>query len=145
MVTVSIMTQIQIEAISEKGATAQKEAPAAKELRKQPLQKKPAAKATPKAAAEKKPAAKAAPKAAAEKQAEGSKLQQSNQLLKNQQPKLLPKPPQKKPAAAKRPAARSCDRENSKVIISKSQKIWHTRKEPVAQETVANQKAKDWV
>jgi len=50
------MTQIQIEAISEKGSTAKKEAtPAAKK------EEAPAAKAAPKAAAEKKPAAKAAP------------------------------------------------------------------------------------
>ncbi len=61
------MTQIQIEAISEKGAKAQKEAPAEKDAPKAAAEKKPAAKATPKAAAEKKPAAKATPKAAAEK------------------------------------------------------------------------------
>ena len=60
------MTQIQIEAISEKGATAKKEAaPAAKKeeapAAKTAVAKKPATKAAPKAAAEKKPAAKAAP------------------------------------------------------------------------------------
>ena len=56
------MTQIQIEAISEKGATAKKEAPAAKKeeapAAKTAAAKKPAAKAAPKAAAAKKPAAK---------------------------------------------------------------------------------------
>jgi large subunit ribosomal protein L21 len=50
------MTQIQIEAISETGGAAKKEAPAAKAA----AEKKPAAKAAPKATAEKKPAAKAA-------------------------------------------------------------------------------------
>jgi len=63
------MTQIQIEAISEKGATAKKEAaPAAKAAPKAAAEKKPAAKAAPakkpaaKKPAAKKPAAKAAPK-----------------------------------------------------------------------------------
>ena len=54
------MTQIQIEAISEKGAAAKKEAPAAKEAPKAAAEKKPAAKKPAvKTAAEKKPAAKA--------------------------------------------------------------------------------------
>jgi len=52
------LTQIQIEAISEKGAAAKKEAPAAKETPKA-APKKAAPKAAPKAAAEKKPATKA--------------------------------------------------------------------------------------
>ena len=52
------MTQIQIEAISETGGAAKKEAPAAKAAPKAAAEKKPAAKATPKATAEKKPAAK---------------------------------------------------------------------------------------
>ena len=59
------LTQIQIEAISEKGATAKKEAPAAKTAEKKPAatkttaEKKPAAKAaTAKTTAAKKPAAK---------------------------------------------------------------------------------------
>jgi len=51
------MTQIQIEGISEKGATAKKETAASKK-EEAPSAKKPAAKAAPKAAAEKKPAAK---------------------------------------------------------------------------------------
>jgi len=59
------MTQIQIEAISEKGATAKKEAaPVAKKeeapAAKAATAKKPAAKAAPKAATKKKPAAKTA-------------------------------------------------------------------------------------
>jgi len=53
------MTQIQIEAISETGGAAKKEAAAAKAAPKVAAEKKPAAKATPKATAEKKPAAKA--------------------------------------------------------------------------------------
>ena len=52
------MTQIQIEAISETGGAAKKEAPAAKAAPKAAAEKKPAAKAAPKATAEKKPAAK---------------------------------------------------------------------------------------
>ena len=52
------MTQIQIESISETGAAAKKEAPAAKAAPKAAAEKKPAAKATPKATTAKKPAAK---------------------------------------------------------------------------------------
>jgi len=84
------MTQIQIEAISEKGATAKKAAPAAKK------EEASAAKAAPKAAAEKKPAAKAAPKAAAAKKPAAKAA-----------PKAAPaKKPAAKTTAAKKPAAK---------------------------------------
>ncbi len=88
------MTQIQIEAISETGAAAKKEAPAAKK-------EAPAAKATPKAApkatAEKKPAAKAAPKAAAEKKPAAKTT-------------AAKKPAAKKPAAKAAPKKESGDK-----------------------------------
>ena len=84
------MTQILIEAISEKGATAKKEAaPAAKTA----AAKKPAAKAAPKAAAEKKPAAKAA---AAKKPAAKTTAEK----------KPAAKTTAAKTAAAKKPAAK---------------------------------------
>ena len=71
------LTQIQIEAISEKGATAKKETAAAKKeeapAAKAAAEKKPATKAAPKAAAEKKPAAKKPAAKAAPKKASGDK------------------------------------------------------------------------
>jgi len=97
------MTQIQIEAISEKGSTAKKEAaPAAKKeeapATKAAAAKKPAAKAAPKAAAEKKPAAKAAPakKPAAKKPAAKTSAAK--------------KPAAKKPAAKAAPKKESGDK-----------------------------------
>jgi len=85
------MTQIQIEAISEKGATAKKEAPAAKKeeapAAKTTAKKPAASKAAPKATAEKPAATKAAPKATAKKPAA--------------------KKPAAKTAAAKKPAAKT--------------------------------------
>jgi large subunit ribosomal protein L21 len=90
------MTQIQIEAISEKGATAKKEAPAAKK------EEAPAAKAAPKAAAEKKPAAKAAPKAAAAKKPAAKTTAAKTTATK--------KPAAKKPAAKAAPKKESGDK-----------------------------------
>ncbi len=89
------MTQIQIEAISEKGATAKKEAAPAAKKEDAPAAKAAAKKPAAKAAAEKKPAAKAAPakepaaKATAEK-----------------------KPAAKKPAA-KKPAAKAAPKKET--------------------------------
>ena len=84
------MTQIQIESISETGAAAKKEAPAAKAAPKAAAEKKPAAKATPKATTAKKPAAKTtAAKTTAAK-----------------------KPAAKKPAA-KKPAAKAAPKKES--------------------------------
>ncbi len=100
------MTQIQIEAISEKGATAKKEAPAAKKeeapAAKTAAAKKPAAKAAPKAAAEKKPAAKAAPKAAAAKKPAAKTTAAKTTATK--------KPAAKKPAAKAAPKKESGDK-----------------------------------
>jgi len=94
------MTQIQIEAISEKGAASKKEAPAAKKeeapAAKTAAAKKPAAKAAPKAVAEKKPAAKAAPKAAAEKKPAAKAAPKA----------AAEKKPAAKTTAAKKPAAK---------------------------------------
>jgi len=88
------LTQIQIEAISEKGATAKKEAPAAKTA-----EKKPASKAAPKTTAEKPAAAKkpAAKKPAATKAA----------TVKTTAAK---KPAAKKPAAKAAPKKESGDK-----------------------------------
>ena len=90
------MTQIQIEAILEKGAAAKKETPAAKK------EEAPAAKAAPKAAAEKKPAAKAAPKAAAEKKPAAKTTAAKTTAAK--------KPAAKKPAAKAAPKKESGDK-----------------------------------
>ncbi|MBE9519038.1 MAG: 50S ribosomal protein L21 [Bacteroidetes bacterium] len=92
------MTQIQIEAISEKGSTAKKEAtPAAKK------EEAPAAKAAPKAAAEKKPAAKAAPaKKPAAKTTAAKKPAAKTSAAK--------KPAAKKPAAKAAPKKESGDK-----------------------------------
>ena len=102
------MTQIQIEAISEKGSTAKKEAtPAAKKeeapAAKAAAAKKPAAKAAPKAAAEKKPAAKAAPakKTAAKATAEKKPAAKTT---------AAKKPAAKKPAAKAAPKKESGDK-----------------------------------
>jgi large subunit ribosomal protein L21 len=100
------MTQIQIEAISEKGAAAKKEAPAAKKeeapAAKTAAAKKPAAKAAPKAAAAKKPAAKAAPKAAAAKKPAAKTTAAKTTAAK--------KPAAKKPAAKAAPKKESGDK-----------------------------------
>ena len=90
------MTQIQIEAISETGAAAKKEAPAAKATPK----------AAPKAAAEKKPAAKAAPKAAAAKKP-AAKTASKTTAAKTTAAK---KPAAKKPAAKAAPKKESGDK-----------------------------------
>jgi len=102
------MTQIQIEAISEKGSTAKKEAtPAAKK------EEAPAAKAAPKAAAEKKPAAKAAPakkpaaKATAEKKPAAKTTAAKKPAAKTSAAK---KPAAKKPAAKAAPKKESGDK-----------------------------------
>jgi large subunit ribosomal protein L21 len=89
------MTQIQIEAISEKGATAKKEAAPAAKKEDAPAAKAAAKKPAAKAAAEKKPAAKAAPakKPAAKATAEK-------------------KPAAKKPAA-KKPAAKAAPKKET--------------------------------
>jgi large subunit ribosomal protein L21 len=87
------LTQIQIEAISEKGATAKKEAPAAKK------EEAPAAKTTAKKPAATKAAPKAAPKATAEKPAAAKKP-------------AAKKPATKKPAA-KKPAAKAAPKKES--------------------------------
>jgi len=92
------MTQIQIEAISEKGAVAKKEAPAAKK------EEAPAAKT----AAAKKPAAKAAPKAAP-KAAAAKKPAAKTTAAKTTAAK---KPAAKKPAA-KKPAAKAAPKKES--------------------------------
>ena len=107
------MTQILIEAISEKGATAKKEAaPAAKKeeapAAKATAAKKPAAKAAPKAAAKKKPTAKAAPakkpaaKATAEKKPAAKTTSAKTSAAK--------KPAAKKPAAKAAPKKESGDK-----------------------------------
>ena len=112
------MTQIQIEAISEKGSTAKKEAtPAAKKeeapAAKAAAAKKPAAKAAPKAAAEKKPAAKAAPakktaaKATAEKKPAAKTTAAKKPAAKTSAAK---KPAAKKPAAKAAPKKESGDK-----------------------------------
>ena len=92
------LTQIQIEAISEKGATARKEAPAEK--------------AAPKAAAEKKPAVKAAPKAAAEKKPAAKATTAKKPAAKTAAPKTTAakKPAEKKPAAKAAPKKESGDK-----------------------------------
>jgi len=109
------MTQIQIEGISETGATAKKEtaaskkeeAPAAKKpvtkaAPKAEAGKKPAAKAAPKAEAGKKPATKAAPKAAAEKKPAAKKP-----AAKKPAAKTAGKTTTEKKPAAKKPAAKA--------------------------------------
>lgn len=97
------MTQIQIEAISEKGATAKKEAaPAAKK------EEAPAAKAAPKAAAEKKPAAKTtAAKKPAAKTTAAKKPAAKTTAAKTTAAK---KPAAKKPAAKAAPKKESGDK-----------------------------------
>jgi large subunit ribosomal protein L21 len=93
------LTQIQIEGISEKGASAKKETAQATETApKAAAEKKPAAKAAPKATAEKKPAAKAAPKATAEKKPAA---------------KAAPKTDAAKKPAAKKPAAKAAPKKES--------------------------------
>ena len=96
------LTQIQIEAISEKGAAAKKEAPAAKETPK----------AAPKAAAEKKPATKAAPKAAAEKKPAAKATTAKKPAAKTAATKTTAakKPAAKKPAAKAAPKKESGDK-----------------------------------
>ncbi len=96
------MTQIQIEAISEKGATAKKAAPAAK--KEEAPAAKAAPKAAPKAAAAKKPAAKAAPKAAAAKKPAAKATAPKTTAAK--------KPAAKKPAA-KKPATKAAPKKES--------------------------------
>ena len=98
------MTQIQIEGISEKGATAKKETAASKK-EEAPAAKKPAAKAAPKAAAEK-PAAKAAPKAAAEKKP-AAKAAPKAAAEKKAAAKTASKTSAEKKPAAKKPAAKA--------------------------------------
>jgi large subunit ribosomal protein L21 len=106
------LTQIQIEAISEKGATARKEAPAEKAAPKAAAEKKPAVKAAPKAAAEKKPAVKAAPKAAAEKKPAAKATTAKKPAAKTAAPKTTAakKPAEKKPAAKAAPKKESGDK-----------------------------------
>jgi large subunit ribosomal protein L21 len=96
------MTQIQIEAISETGGAAKKEAPAAKA----------APKAAPKAAAEKKPAAKAAPKATAEKKPAAKAATAKKPAAKTTAAKTTAakKPAAKKPAAKAAPKKESGDK-----------------------------------
>ena len=93
------LTQIQIEAISEKGATAKKEAPAAKTA-----EKKPASKAAPKTTTEKPAAAKkpAATKATAEKKPAAKAATAKTTAAK--------KPAAKKPAAKAAPKKESGDK-----------------------------------
>jgi len=103
------MTQIQIEAISEKGSTTKKEAPAAKK------EQAPAAKAAPKAApkaAAKKPAAKAAPKAAAAKKPAAKTTAEKKPAAKTTAAKTsaAKKPAAKKPAAKAAPKKESGDK-----------------------------------
>jgi large subunit ribosomal protein L21 len=96
------LTQIQIEAISEKGATAKKEAPAAKK------EEAPAAKTTAK-----KPAAtKTAPKATAEKPAAAKKPAAKKPAAKTTAAKTTAakKPAAKKPAAKAAPKKESGDK-----------------------------------
>ena len=96
------LTQIQIEAISEKGAPAKKEAPAAKK------EEAPAAKTTAK-----KPAAtKAAPKATAEKPAAAKKPAAKKPAAKTTAAKTTAakKPAAKKPAAKATPKKESGDK-----------------------------------
>jgi len=104
------MTQIQIEGISEKGATAKKETAASKK-EEAPAAKKPAAKAAPKAApkaaAEKKPAAKAAPKAAAETKAAPKAAAEKKPAAKKPAAKTASKASTEKKPAAKKPAAKA--------------------------------------
>jgi len=101
------MTQIQIEAISEKGATAKKEAPAAKK------EEAPAAKAAPKAAA-KKPAAKAAPKAAAAKKPAAKTTAEKKPAAKTTAAKTsAAKTSAAKKPAAKKPAAKAAPKKES--------------------------------
>jgi len=111
------MTQIQIEAISEKGAAAKKEAPAAKEAPKAAAEKKPAEKAAPKAApkaaAEKKPAAKKpAVKTAAEKKPAAKATTAKKPAAKTTAAKTTAakKPAAKKPAAKAAPKKESGDK-----------------------------------
>jgi len=100
------LTQIQIEAILEKGATPKKETAAAKKeeapVAKTAAAKKPAAKAAPKAAAAKKPAAKAAPKATATKKPAAKTTAAKATAAK--------KPAAKKPAAKAAPKKESGDK-----------------------------------
>jgi len=98
------LTQIQIEAISEKGATAKKEAPAAKK------EEAPAAKTT----AKKQAATKAAPKATAEKPAAEKKPAAKKPAAKTAAKKTTAakKPTAKKPAA-KKPAAKAAPKKES--------------------------------
>jgi len=98
------LTQIQIEAISEKGATAKKEAPAAKTA-----EKKPASKAAPKTTAEKPAAAKkpAAKKPAATKTTAEKKPAAKAATAKTTAAK---KPAAKKPAAKAAPKKESGDK-----------------------------------
>ncbi len=97
------MTQIQIESISETGAAAKKETPAAKAA---------APKAAPKAAAEKKPAAKAAPKATAEKKPAAKATTAKKPAAKTTAAKTsaAKKPAAKKPAAKAAPKKESGDK-----------------------------------
>ncbi len=103
------MTQIQIESISETGATAKKETPAAKAT---PVAKAAAPKAAPKAAAEKKPAAKAAPKATAEKKPAAKATTAKKPAAKTTAAKTsaAKKPAAKKPAAKAAPKKESGDK-----------------------------------
>ena len=99
------MTQIQIEAISEKGSTAKKEAtPAAKK------EEAPAAKAAPKAAAEKKPAAKAA---AAKKPAAKTTAEKKPAAKTTAAKKPAAKTSAAKKPAAKKPAAKAAPKKES--------------------------------
>ena len=104
------MTQIQIEAISETGAAAKKEAPAAKAAPKAAAEKKPAAKATPKATAEKKPAAKkpAAKTTAAKKPAAKTTAAKTTAAKKPAAKTTAAKKP-----AAKKPAAKATPKKES--------------------------------
>ncbi|MEA3463376.1 MAG: 50S ribosomal protein L21 [Bacteroidota bacterium] len=97
------LTQIQIEGISEKGATAKKETAASKK------EEAPAAKTTAaKATAAKKPAAKAAPKATAEKKPAAKKP-----AAKKPAAKTASKTTAEKKPAAKKPAVKAAPKKES--------------------------------
>jgi len=100
------LTHIQIEAISEKGATAKKEAPAAKK------EEAPAAKTTAKKPAATKAATKVAPKATAEKPAAAKKPAAKKPAVKTTAAKTTAakKPAAKKPAAKAAPKKKSGDK-----------------------------------
>jgi large subunit ribosomal protein L21 len=105
------MTQIQIQGISEKAATAKKEAPAAKKeeapAAKTSEAKKPAAKAATKATAEKKPAAKTT---TAKKPADKKPAAKTTAEKKPAAKTAAKKPAAKKPAAKAAPKKESGDK-----------------------------------